>query len=96
MCPVCEGIGQVAAMNMSAVVDESYESSVADALSFFTEPAIAKVLQGLADVALGYLTLGQPLSTLSGGERQRLKLAAERGRCGQESLTGRYLGARLR
>ncbi len=63
-------------------ISDVYEMSIADALEFFSEPGIARILQGLDDVGLGYLTLGQPLSTLSGGERQRLKLAAELGQKG--------------
>ncbi len=63
-------------------IGDVYEMSITDAVAFFTEPAIAKILKPLDDVGLGYLTLGQPLSTLSGGERQRLKLAAELGKKG--------------
>ncbi|MGD9739079.1 MAG: ATP-binding cassette domain-containing protein [Bauldia sp.] len=77
-------------------ISDVYEMPVADAASFFTEPAVAKILQGLVDVGLGYLTLGQPLSTLSGGERQRLKLAAELGKSGNiyvldEPTTGLHM-----
>ena len=77
-------------------ISDVYEMSIEDAAAFFIEPAIAKILKSLADVGLGYLTLGQPLSTLSGGERQRLKLAAELGKSGNiyvldEPTTGLHM-----
>src|SRR5262245_22977843 len=85
-CEVCEGKRFDA-----AVLDYTYGGKdisevlampVTEAEQFFgggeaKTPAAHAVLARLADVGLGYLTLGQPLTTLSGGERQRLKLAAQ-------------------
>jgi excinuclease ABC subunit A len=52
--------------------------TVDDALEFFENiPKISRKLQTIADVGLGYITLGQPATTLSGGEAQRVKLASE-------------------
>ncbi|MGW5342287.1 ATP-binding cassette domain-containing protein [Streptomyces sp. HUAS TT3] len=61
-------------------ISEVLAMSVTDAEEFFAAgeahtPAAHRILQRLTDVGLGYLTIGQPLTTLSGGERQRLKLA---------------------
>ena len=68
-------------------ISEVLAMSVTEAVEFFgageaRTPAAHAILDRLADVGLGYLSLGQPLTTLSGGERQRLKLAthmAEKG-----------------
>ncbi|GGZ41730.1 ATP-binding cassette domain-containing protein [Streptomyces bluensis] len=68
-------------------ISEVLAMSVTEAAEFFGDgeaatPAAHRILTRLADVGLGYLSLGQPLTTLSGGERQRLKLAthmAEKG-----------------
>ena len=62
-------------------ISEVLAMSVAEAGEFFADgeartPAASAILRRLAAVGLGYLTLGQPLTTLSGGERQRLKLAS--------------------
>jgi excinuclease UvrABC ATPase subunit len=80
---------------------EVLEMSVEQARDFFGQgdartPAAAKVLERLADVGLGYVKLGQPLTTLSGGERQRLKLAAQMAEKGDvyvldEPTTGLHL-----
>ena len=82
-------------------IAEVLAMSVAEAEVFFEEgeartPAAHKILDRLADVGLGYLTLGQPLTTLSGGERQRLKLAAQMAEKGDvyildEPTTGLHL-----
>lgn len=54
------------------------EMTVLDALDFFSAvPKIARKLQTIVDVGLGYVSLGQPATTLSGGEAQRMKLASE-------------------
>jgi excinuclease UvrABC ATPase subunit len=82
-------------------ISEVLAMSVIEAGEFFNvgesrTPAAHRILERLADVGLGYLTLGQPLTTLSGGERQRLKLATHLGDKGgvfilDEPTTGLHL-----
>ncbi|WP_116451259.1 ATP-binding cassette domain-containing protein [Blastococcus litoris] len=82
-------------------IAEVLAMSVTEAEEFFgagdaRTPAAHTILDRLADVGLGYLTLGQPLTTLSGGERQRLKLAAQMAEKGDvyvldEPTTGLHL-----
>jgi excinuclease UvrABC ATPase subunit len=82
-------------------ISEVLAMSAADAEEFFGDgeakvPAAHKIVKRLADVGLGYLTIGQPLTTLSGGERQRLKLATQMGERGDvyvldEPTTGLHL-----
>lgn len=69
-------------------ISDVLEMTCESALEFFENiPAIARKLQTLVDVGLGYITLGQPATTLSGGEAQRIKLASELSR----RATGRTL-----
>jgi excinuclease UvrABC ATPase subunit len=105
ICEECEGRRFQASVleyrfggrNIADVLDMPVE----EAARFFgagkaQTPAAHAILQRMADVGLGYLRLGQPLTTLSGGERQRLKLATEMGEAGgvyvlDEPTTGLHL-----
>ncbi|WP_315915425.1 excinuclease ABC subunit UvrA [Arthrobacter sp. lap29] len=105
MCEECEGRRFQAAVlefHLSGKnISEVLSMSVDRAAEFFADgdaklPAAHKILVRLSDVGLGYLTLGQPLTTLSGGERQRIKLATHLGEKGgiyilDEPTTGLHL-----
>jgi excinuclease UvrABC ATPase subunit len=105
VCEVCEGKRfqpEVLEYTLGGRdISEVLAMSVHEAERFFAEgdahtPAAHKILDRLADVGLGYLSLGQPLTTLSGGERQRLKLAIHMGENGgvyvlDEPTTGLHL-----
>jgi len=105
VCEVCEGRRFDASVLDYKLggrdISEVLAMSVVEAEEFFgggeaRTPAAHAVLQRLADVGLGYLSLGQPLTTLSGGERQRLKLALQLGEKGgvlvlDEPTTGLHL-----
>ncbi|MBQ3390620.1 MAG: excinuclease ABC subunit UvrA [Firmicutes bacterium] len=64
-------------------IEEVMGLTIGEAMDFFEQPKIRKLLQSMMDVGLEYLTLGQPTSTLSGGEVQRVKLASELHKNGQ-------------
>jgi excinuclease ABC A subunit len=90
-CEVCEGKRFEASVLEYLFggrdISEVLAMPVTEAREFFgageaATPAAHKILDRLADVGLGYLSLGQPLTTLSGGERQRLKLATHLGEKG--------------
>jgi excinuclease UvrABC ATPase subunit len=105
VCEECEGRRfqasvleyKLGGMNIAEVLD----LPVRDAVGFFgagkaRTPAAHAILERMAGVGLGYLRLGQPLTTLSGGERQRLKLATHMGEAGgiyvlDELTTGLHL-----
>ncbi len=104
-CEVCDGkrfLAQVLEYKLGGMdISEVLAMSVTEAEKFFGDgevklTAAHKILERLADVGLGYLSLGQPLTTLSGGERQRLKLATHLGEKGgvyvlDEPTTGLHL-----
>jgi excinuclease UvrABC ATPase subunit len=104
-CEECEGKRFQAAVLEYRLggrdISEVLAMSVIEAEAFFGDgdarlPAAHRILARLADVGLGYLTLGQPLTTLSGGERQRLKLATQMAESGEvyvldEPTTGLHL-----
>ncbi|HSP76826.1 MAG TPA: excinuclease ABC subunit UvrA [Cryobacterium sp.] len=104
-CEVCEGKRFEASVLDYRLggrdISEVLAMSVSESREFFgageaRTPAAHTILGGLADVGLGYLSLGQPLTTLSGGERQRLKLATHLAETGgvyvlDEPTTGLHL-----
>jgi excinuclease ABC subunit A len=91
-CEICQGSrynrDTLEVAFRGKTIAEVLDMSCEDALSFFAnQPQIARHLQTLVDVGLGYIRLGQPAPTLSGGEAQRVKLASELSR----RATGRTL-----
>jgi excinuclease UvrABC ATPase subunit len=104
-CEVCEGKRFDASVLEYRFggrdISEVLGMPVSEALEFFGSgeakiPAVHAIIARLSDVGLGYISLGQPLTTLSGGERQRLKLASHLGEKGgvyvlDEPTTGLHL-----
>jgi len=105
VCEVCEGKRfQASVLDYTLGgknISEVLAMPASEAEQFFAAgeariPAAHAILQRLVDVGLGYISLGQPLTTLSGGERQRLKLATHMGESGDvyildEPTTGLHL-----
>ncbi|HEX2856123.1 MAG TPA: excinuclease ABC subunit UvrA [Propionibacteriaceae bacterium] len=105
VCEECGGVGFQAAVLEYQLggrnISEVMAMTATQALDFFASgearlPAARSILERLVDVGLGYITLGQPLTSLSGGERQRLKLATHLGEQGgvyvlDEPTTGLHL-----
>ena len=90
-CEVCKG----ARYNRETLEVKYKEKTISDVLNmtveeavvfFANQPKIARKLQTLLDVGLGYVTLGQSATTLSGGEAQRLKLASEMGKAQSDAV----------
>ena len=84
-CEVCEGRrynrDTLEVRWKGRSIADILDMPVEEALSFFeAQPPIARILQTIYDVGLGYIRLGQPAPTLSGGEAQRVKLASELGK----------------
>ena len=80
LCPVCKGkrfqARVLAVQHRGVSIAELLESTVDEVVTLLAaEPAVLRALGPVQKLGLGYLRLGQPLSTLSGGEAQRLKLA---------------------
>lgn len=81
-CEVCHGARYnretLEAKYKGKSISDVLNMTIDEALDFFANiPAIARKLQTIHDVGLGYIKLGQPATTLSGGEAQRVKLASE-------------------
>jgi len=84
-CDVCNGLRyskEILIIKYNGLtISDVLNLSAVDALSFFeTDKVIQRLLKVLVDTGMGYIKLGQPISTLSGGEAQRLKLTKEIGR----------------
>ncbi len=99
-CDECQGKrytdAVLALQHRGKNIYEVLDTTILELMTFFDSPEVARKLKTLCDVGLGYLKLGQPLSTLSGGEAQRIKLASQLHKRGQvyvmdEPTTGLHM-----